>query len=55
MSCLVLHTSLDMDATSLYLADYVGVIVFPISRIIIASAYKGLKKMIIIELKSHYN
>ena len=55
MSCLVLHTSVDMDATRLYLADCVGVTVFPISRIIIPSAYKELKKMIIIEIKSHYN
>ena len=55
MSCLVLHTSVDMDATHLYLADYVGIIVFPISSIIIASPYKELKKMIIIEIKSHYN
>ena len=31
-----------MDATCLYLADCVGVIVLPISRIIIASAYKEL-------------
>ena len=31
-----------MDATRLYLAECVGVIVLPISRIIIASAYKEL-------------
>ena len=31
-----------MDATRLYLADCVGVIVLPISRIIIASVYKEL-------------
>ena len=31
-----------MDATRLYLADCVGVIVLPISLIIIASAYKEL-------------
>ena len=31
-----------MDAMRLYLADCVGVIVLPISRIIIASAYKEL-------------
>ena len=33
-----------MDATRLYLAECVGVIVLPISRIIIASAYKELTK-----------
>ena len=32
-----------MDATRLYLADCVGVIVLPISRIIIASTYKELR------------
>ena len=32
-----------MDATRLYLADCVGVIVLPISCIIIASTYKELK------------
>ena len=32
-----------MDATRLYLADCVGVIVLPISRIIISSAYKELR------------
>ena len=31
-----------MDATRLHLVDCVGVIVLPISRIIIASAYKEL-------------
>ena len=31
-----------MDVTGLYLADCVGVIVLPISRIIIASAYKEI-------------
>ena len=31
-----------MDATRLYLAECVGVIVLPISHIIIASAYKEL-------------
>ena len=35
-----------MDAMRLYLADCVGVIVLPISRIIIASAYKELKGVI---------
>ena len=34
-----------MDATRLYLADCVGVIVLPISRIIIASAHKELTRV----------
>ena len=36
-----------MDATRLYLADCVGVIVLPISHIIIASVYKELRNIII--------
>ena len=41
-----------MDATRLYLAECVGVIVLPISRLIIASAYKELNKTAIINVKT---
>ena len=43
-----------MDATRLHLADYVGIIVLPISRIIIVSAYKELRKTVCLCTATEY-